>query len=328
MFVKSGSPSVWWPLNAGILAAVLTLLTDQLEGWGGRALSFVAVVAVTWGAVEVTRRWAVSLAERRTGAIVEELTHAKERLIANVSHGLRTPLTGIVGFAHVLSERLRDPEDREACSAILSQAAELGRIVDDLVTSARVDAGLVDVTPVEVWVSEQLDQVVEFLDLLGVPVNVDCEEALVRVDPEKFRQVLRNLVVNAHQHGRPQVRVEGGVRGDRYILSVVDRGPGVPVELQPVMFERFPDRPDRPIVGEGRPGVAGGSGAVPDDGRRDHLPEAQRGDPLRTLGPSGGRSQRAHQGDGETRAAGADGRPSGARTRLSPGFSTLGATPA
>jgi|FLYL01.1.fsa_nt_gi signal transduction histidine kinase len=249
MFVRSGSPSVWWPLNAGILAAVLTLLTDQLEGWGGRALPFVAVVAVTWGAVEVARRWAVNLAERRTGGIVEELAHAKERLIANVSHGLRTPLTGIVGFAHVLSDRVRDPDDREACSAILSQAAELGRIVDDLVTSARVDAGLVDVNPVEVWISEQLDRVVEFLDLLGVPVNVDCEEALIRVDPEKFRQVLRNLVVNAHQHGRPQVRVEGGVRGDRYVLSVVDRGPGVPVELQPVMFERFPDRPDRPIVG-------------------------------------------------------------------------------
>lgn len=179
----------------------------------------------------------------------DDLMWAKDQFIANVSHGLRTPLTGIVGFAHLLKESISHDEDTQSVDYILAESAELGRMVDDLLMSARIDAGTIEIKPENVWVSEQVERVNEFMELLGAHLTVDYQDVEVRVDPERFRQVLRNLLVNAYRHGKPDVAIKGQIRGDRYICTVIDRGPGVPTEVQQRLFTRFAYRPGSGITG-------------------------------------------------------------------------------
>lgn len=177
-----------------------------------------------------------------------ELSVLQDELIANVSHELRTPLTGIVGYAHLLDESTLGAAETEAVSVIMAQAAELSRLVDDRMTAARLDAGMLSFDLRETSIVAETQEAASFLRLHGETVEVDCREASVWVDPERLRQVLRNLVVNAHHHGRPQIRIAGNLRGDRYILQVVDHGPGVPAEIEERLFERFVHQGDTPRV--------------------------------------------------------------------------------
>ena len=75
-------------------------------------------------------------------ALEDELAVSKDTFIANVSHGLRTPLTGVVGYAHLRKDSPIAQEEREAVDAIIAESAELSRMVDDLVTSAQMDADM------------------------------------------------------------------------------------------------------------------------------------------------------------------------------------------
>ncbi len=212
----------------------------------------IAVVGLVWYHRLIERRM-----EARLGAsATQELRAAKDRFIANISHGLRTPLTGIVGFAHLLASSVKNPEEVEAARMILGESAELGRIVDDLVVAARMDADSLTVLLEDASFAEQLDPVLAYMDLIGAPVAVDCTDARVRIDPELFRQVLRNLLANAHRHGRPQVKIRGWVARGRLVCHVVDQGPGVPSELRDKLFSRFTQQTRGGVTGHVGLGLA------------------------------------------------------------------------
>lgn len=218
------------------------LTWSEVVDWQVAARFSVVFVILVMGLVAYHR-----IVERREATRIgriatEELSRAKDQFIANVSHGLRTPLTGIVGFAHILESSVTNPAELEAVNTILGESAELGRIVDDLVVAARLDADSLTVQLEDVSFAEQLEPVLQYMDLIGAPVIVDCDEANVRVDPELFRQVLRNLLANAHRHGRPKVMVKGQIRHGRLVCHVVDNGSGVPADLQDKLFTRFPYR--------------------------------------------------------------------------------------
>lgn len=74
--------------------------------------------------------------------------------IANVSHGIRTPLTGVVGPAHLLGDTLNDAASQESVSVIIGESAKLSRMVDDLVTSAHLQIGAltVNIEPISMLV--------------------------------------------------------------------------------------------------------------------------------------------------------------------------------
>ena len=167
------------------------------------------------------------------------INQAKDDFIAKVSHELRTPLTGIVGFAQLLQESDLDPSDLEVVRLIVDQSADLSRMVDDQLTAARADANALTVNPREVSIRKEVTHIVRFLELMRVTVVVDCEEAMVLIDPERFRQVLRNLLVNARKHGGSRIRVRGKVTDEGYVCTVIDDGSGVPADVQERLFSRF-----------------------------------------------------------------------------------------
>lgn len=212
-------------------------------------------------AIAVAYSWAMDHVWRRTNRQAESALAAfKGDFVADISHELRTSLTGIVGFAQLVDARLLGDDNAEAIRAVVSQSVELSRVVDDLVARARLDsAGLaLDFRPVPVV--DGIRAAVDLVDVMGAEVAVECQEADVVVDGDAFRHVVRNLLVNAHRHGLPPVSVRGRQFGDLYICQVVDGGAGVSPEAERSMFGGSRSDQD-----DGRPGAAGLGLAVAHD---------------------------------------------------------------
>jgi signal transduction histidine kinase len=173
------------------------------------------------------------------------LSRAREEFIANASHELRTPLTGISGLAQILAE---DPTIADSDSAsellhlIISESNDLSRMVEDLLTTARLDAGALHFDFDELSISEVVSDVAEPLVRAGLSVEWECEPAFVKGDALRTRQVLRNLLSNARKYGGPHIWVRGRIDGRTYTCEVIDDGDGVPDHISDRVFERFVHR--------------------------------------------------------------------------------------
>lgn len=173
------------------------------------------------------------------------LSRAREEFIANASHELRTPLTGITGLALILAEDPSiDGNDHvsELLHLIISESNDLARMVEDLLTTARLDAGALQFDFDDVAIEEVVRDVVDPLIKSGASIRSNCETAHIRADGLRSRQVLRNLLSNAQKYGGPNIEVIGRVDGRTYRCDVIDDGEGVPGALADRIFERFVHR--------------------------------------------------------------------------------------
>ncbi|GAB1689195.1 sensor histidine kinase [Krasilnikovia sp. M28-CT-15] len=179
-----------------------------------------------------------------------EARHASEmqvrQFVADASHELRTPLAAIRGYAE-LSRRSREPVPEEVghvLRRVESEAQRMTTLVEDLLLLARLDAGRplghdpVDLTALVVDAVSDAHAAGPRHDWrLEVP-----EEAVtVLGDAARLHQVLANLLANARTHTPEGTSVTVAVSAtpDGAVLRVTDRGPGIPAELQPHIFERF-----------------------------------------------------------------------------------------
>ena len=179
------------------------------------------------------------------------LGKAREDFIANASHELRTPLTSIYGLALLLEEDdAFDTSDtaRDLLDMIISESADLSRMVEDLLTTARLDAGALHYTFENVAVGGEIEEVVGPMTRAGLDIETQVEPATVRADRLRLRQVLRNLLSNARKYGGPHIRVEGSVDGTTFVFSVTDDGDGIPLELEERLFQRFLHQGHQPMV--------------------------------------------------------------------------------
>jgi len=160
---------------------------------------------------------------------LEELALAKDRFIATVSHELRTPLAAVVGFSGELAEgldRYTREEIFEMVHLISSQSIEVAQLVDDLLTAERAASGNLTVKPTVLDLFDECRSVIDSLRL-GHSMPVEGEAVKVWADTLRTRQIVRNLLTNAHRYGGPQVRVEVTTRDNHAVLTVTDDGPGV-----------------------------------------------------------------------------------------------------
>ena len=242
--IMLGRIRLWLVLaSAGVVVAIAELLGTRLGREPVDALrmtvvfALVAVAAAAYGLY--VRRLFDEGTERVREHFEASLASSKDTFIANVSHGLRTPLTGVVGFSHLLKSADLGPEEQESVKMIIAESAELSRMVDDLVTAAQLDADVVTVAVEPVSMFEQVEKVCDFMDLVGAEIGIDVQDVDVMVDPAHLNQVLRNLLTNAHRHGKPTITVRGTVANGKYICHVVDQGPGVATDDQSRLFSRF-----------------------------------------------------------------------------------------
>ncbi|MGW5567896.1 sensor histidine kinase [Streptomyces tendae] len=181
----------------------------------------------------------------RDSAELRRLEAGARRFAADVAHELRTPLAAMAAVTEVLDEDAASgvlPADTEDAVRLISEEVRaLARTVEDLMEVSRFDAKAAPVHREDV---DLRTLVTKTLQLRGWAhderVRADLPEpAPVRVDLRRIDVVLGNLVANALHHGRPPVTVAVRVRGDRVRVTVTDRGPGIPDEALPYVFDRF-----------------------------------------------------------------------------------------
>ena len=223
--------------------------SDRLLGMLGTVAGFLVAVLIPAAVILlyralVRRQARQAMLESRLEA-EQTLSSAREEFIANASHELRTPLTSISGLAMVLEEDpsiATDPTLSEMVGLIVGEAADLRRMVEDMLTTARLDVGALSFEFEDIDAPRILSEVVESMRTISANVIVSCEEGVVRGDPTRLRQILRNLLSNAHKYGGPNVSVQGRVEDRTYVWEVIDDGDGVPEGIENELFERFVHR--------------------------------------------------------------------------------------
>jgi signal transduction histidine kinase len=180
----------------------------------------------------------------------EELRAAdemKSHFVAVASHELRTPLTSILGFATTLLRfwhRLSDEQRRGQVGIIEEQAQRLARLVDDLLTLSRIEAGVLETRPDRVELAPAVDHAVgSFPGWEGV-VEVSVAPGLsVHADPDHVQQIVVNYLSNAMRYGAPPFELDAR-QSDRWVdLTVRDAGGGVPETFRSRLFEAFAQAP-------------------------------------------------------------------------------------
>lgn len=183
----------------------------------------------------------------------DRLAQMRADFIAHASHELRTPLTALRGFIETLQGPAKnDAAGRERFLAIMAaEAMRMTRILDDLLSLARVEMRAHIAPTDHVDIAEVVSEVVKTLEPLAVAakITVSIEKPpggrLVRADRDEIMQVFINLVQNAIKYGRSggvvQIRLTDVGRPDRsaVAVAVVDNGPGIAEQHIPRLTERF-----------------------------------------------------------------------------------------
>ena len=195
-----------------------------------------------------------------------QLFEQQRRFMADASHELRTPVAIICGEAGVtLSRDERSVEEyRESLAILQDEGRRLKRIVEDLFTMARADAGQYPLKDEDFYLDELVGECARAVRSLaengGVALCCKAtEESPVHGDEGLIRRMILNLLDNAIKHTPPEGNVSLTLTqsGMKYAITVADTGTGIPIEAQPHIFERFYRADKRRARGESD----GGSGA-------------------------------------------------------------------
>ncbi len=181
---------------------------------------------------------------------VKETDIRRREMVASVSHDLRTPLTALIGLLDTVrlkGDALTPEEQRDYLARAAQNAQHLKRLTDALNELSRLDSPEFKTHPEPIAIGELADDVVQrFLataEAAGLQLELDYPDGLplTPVDAALIERALANLLDNALRvtppGGKVQVRVVRGTAGLR--LEVSDTGPGVALEDQPRVFERF-----------------------------------------------------------------------------------------
>lgn len=223
------------------LQAILFLSTHHSLGWeavGGidglaGQLALVAVTLMTGFTSDAYRRLA-------------NMVSTQSGIVAAVSHEVRTPLTAVVGIAQELDANwasIPDETRHELVGLVAEQAADMTAIVEDLLTAAKAEQGKLTIDPQPV---DLLDVVVSVMTQLRIEPLPVSGSARAWADPQRVRQVMRNLVVNARRYGGKEIALLCGTDGGHAFVEVSDNGLGVPNGQLEELFSPYAGTDDRP----------------------------------------------------------------------------------
>ena len=185
----------------------------------------------------------------KVNARLVELDRLKSDFLSTVSHELRTPLTSIRSFSEILLRYdVDDVEKRRKFVSIIHDEAErLTRMINDLLDLSRIEAGRLEMSPLELALEPVFARAVDATQPLcaekGISVFSSVEAGLppVFADADRLHQVLTNLLANSVKFSPDggAIKLRGIVK-DRYaLISVEDAGPGIPPDRLEQIFERF-----------------------------------------------------------------------------------------
>ena len=183
--------------------------------------------------------------------IADEANQAKSKFLAVMSHELRTPLNAIGGYTQLIEMGVHGPltdDQRTALDRISRSQKHLLRLINDVLSLSRIEAGRIDYRITDVSVDEVVKTVLPMVEpqLAAKKITsrtVVDEVPTVRADREKLEQITLNLLTNAAKFTPPGGTVTARIRNDpaerRVCLDVEDTGIGISAEMQKDIFEPF-----------------------------------------------------------------------------------------
>lgn len=187
-------------------------------------------------------------------AVIRDMTEERrldklrKDFIANVSHELRTPISMLQGYSEAIVDDIAgtDEEKKELASVIYDESLRMGRLVNDLLDLARMEAGHILLNYEEANVAVFVEKIIRKFQVLSKEKNISLSyemtgQGKTAFDVDRMEQVLTNLVDNAIRHtengGEIMILVNLSDLGLK--MDVKDSGHGIPEEDLPFVFERF-----------------------------------------------------------------------------------------
>lgn len=197
---------------------------------------------------------AVGHALNETAEKLDGIVHRTQRVAADASHHLRTPLTGVRLRLEAIEDISTESAVQDQAQAATAEVDRLTRRIDQVLALARSDAGHFDEQVVDISeiVRSRVEAAAYLADERGISLNVDVNEGVqILAGPGVVARVIDELLGNAMSYAKSRIAVRVGVEGGLAKLVVSDDGPGVSEQEHEAIFERFV---------RGTHSVAGGSG--------------------------------------------------------------------
>ncbi|PCK32977.1 MHYT domain-containing protein [Pseudoalteromonas piscicida] len=185
---------------------------------------------------------------RAAKSIAESAAASKQAFLANMSHEIRTPMNAILGFSEVLKESELQPEQSKHVNTILTSAKALLHLLNDILDSAKLEQGKLDLIENDFCISELLDNVVSTFwyqaKKKGLKLDLNMSPHLHQTyhgASDRLRQVLVNLLGNAIKftsQGGVELTVESS-HDDYLLFKVADTGIGIASDRLDSIFKPF-----------------------------------------------------------------------------------------
>ncbi|MBQ7679021.1 MAG: DegV family EDD domain-containing protein [Butyrivibrio sp.] len=227
-----------------------------------RSMSFVdsAISIILIGTIGFVMTWVQrklfeeeSRKAKKEAERAEELTRAQNRFFSSMSHEIRTPINSILGLNELI---LRDMEATEEivgqATGIQGAGKMLLALINDILDFSKMEAGSMDIVPVDYNVGDMLSEIVNMIWLkanekgLKMDVSIDPEvPSVLYGDEVRIKQVIVNLLNNAvkyTQQGTVGLRIDNDEIGEGYVIlriSVSDTGMGIKKDALPYLFDAF-----------------------------------------------------------------------------------------
>jgi PAS domain S-box-containing protein len=208
---------------------------------------------------DITLRKEAEAALLHAKEAAEAADRAKSEFLAIVSHEIRTPINGVIGFAQILADSPLSAEQREQVAIIKSSGQALEKLIADILDLSKIEAGKIEIESSPFGLHKCVEDVIAFFQpkaraaALTLTANIDSDvPVIVNSDEARLRQILTNLVGNALKftergsitvhvscmRGEP-VSMRDTRRALRLFFSVADTGIGIPADKISKLFKPF-----------------------------------------------------------------------------------------
>ncbi|MCZ4694961.1 PAS domain S-box protein [Ancylomarina euxinus] len=197
---------------------------------------------------DITNRKMMELELRKSKLEAEESDRLKTAFLANLSHEVRTPLNGIIGFTNLMMNEDTTAEVKhEYGNVILESGNQLMMIIDDLVKIAEIEAGKLSIKQTEFLIIDLFNEILQFYKpeiadkALKIKIsntfNIACQ---IKSDHKRIRQIMDNLIKNAIKFtNKGEITLGAQCHKTHVLFSIKDTGIGISKTHQKVIFNRF-----------------------------------------------------------------------------------------
>jgi hypothetical protein len=188
------------------------------------------------------------ITQEKIAARLKATLDAKNEFLSIVSHELKTPLVPVMGYSELLLDGSFGQlplEAVEPLETIKERVGHLNSLINDLLQFTKIESGTLSLVPRQFKIRETLASLVKsYVDIMRVPadsIGVEGDEFELFTDPDRFRQIIQNLIDNAikYAEGPPSILIATKLADDKGIITVSDKGIGIPEGHLPFIFDRF-----------------------------------------------------------------------------------------